>query len=153
MNIGIFRTRVESVDKINILIRNSKSFWNYPKSYLDKAIPLLMVDASYLESNTAFEIRLEEDLVGFFSFAMKDQERHLDHLWIEPFRIKMGIGRQALLFTDKLAQELGWTELFTYPDPPAEIFYLKNGFVDTGRRIPSRIEEGPQFAIFSKKYR
>jgi len=152
MNINIFRAQVESIESINSLIRNSKSFWDYPKSYLERAIPLLMVDESYLNTNCSFEIRIDDELVGFIAFAKKGNERHLDHLWIAPSRIKTGIGHQALLFTESLAQELGWSELFTYPDPPAEMFYLKNGFIDTGRRIPSRIEGGPEFAVFIKKY-
>jgi GNAT superfamily N-acetyltransferase len=113
---------------------------------------LLMIGSSYLADNTAFEIRMNEELVGFFAFAMKGSERHLDHLWIAPKHIKTGIGRQALQYTDKLAQEQGWTELLTYPDPPAEAFYLKNGYIDTGLRMPSRIEGGPQFSVFRKMY-
>jgi len=148
----ILRARSESVEDINILIRNSKSFWEYPQSYLNKAIPLLMVNESYLNENTAFEIRLNKDLVGFFAFVFKGHEVHLDHLWIAPSKMNKGFGQQTLLFAEKFARANGWSEIITYPDPPAEGFYLKSGFVDTGGRIPSRIEGGPQFSIFKKVY-
>lgn len=149
----ILRARSESLMNINLLIQNSKSFWNYPQSYLDKAIPLLMVDEPYLNENAAFELRVNEELVGFLAFVLTGDEVHLDHLWIEISKINMGIGKHALLFAEKYALENGWSELITYPDPPAEGFYLKNGFLDTGRRIPSRVEGGPTFSVFIKKFR
>lgn len=152
MNIEIFQARYESIEAINHLIKNSKSFWDYPTSYLENALPLLMVDAAYLSANMSFEIRINNKLVGFFAFALKGSERHLDHLWIQPTHIKMGIGNEAMLFIDTLAKKYNWSEIFTYPDSPAENFYLKNGFVDTEIRIPSRIEGGPQFSIFKKVY-
>ncbi|MBN8539591.1 MAG: GNAT family N-acetyltransferase [Deltaproteobacteria bacterium] len=148
----IIRAQSESIENINILIQKSKSFWNYPKSYLEAAIPLLMVDESYLNENTAFEIRMSEDLVGFFAFALKGTEVYLDHLWIEPSKINLGIGRHALLFTEIYARENCWLELFTCPDPPAEGFYARNGFLDTGQRSPSRIDGGPQFSVFRRKF-
>ena len=152
MNIEIYKARQESIEAINSVIQDSKSFWHYPKSYLEKALPLLMVDADYLNANISFEIRIKKELVGFFAFSLKGTERHLDHLWIQPSHIKMGIGREVMLFSDVLAKKFNWPEVFTYPDPPAETFYLKSGFVDTGSRIPSRIEGGPQFSIFKKVY-
>ena len=34
------------------------------------------------------------------------------------------------------------------PDPPAEGFYLRLGFVGTGERVPSRVPGGPLFSVY-----
>lgn len=147
----IQRAAESSLEQINEVISRSKKHWNYPEEYLKHALPLLKVDRQYLSANPCFEIVLENRIVGFFALTEKGKEKHLDHLWIAPDKIGMGLGRLACEYARNLAKMYGWSELLTYPDPPSEGFYLKQGFEDTGKRIPSRVTGGPTFSIFSKK--
>lgn len=34
------------------------------------------------------------------------------------------------------------------PDPPSEGFYLRMGFEDSGKRVPSRVPGGPLFSVY-----
>jgi GNAT superfamily N-acetyltransferase len=72
----------------------------------------------------------------------------LDNLWVTPEQIGKGIGRRACERVFQLAREQGRPELWVLPDPPAEGFYVKMGFSDTGERVPSRVPGGPIFSTY-----
>jgi predicted N-acetyltransferase YhbS len=72
----------------------------------------------------------------------------LDNLWVTPDLIGNGIGRRVCEHVFRLAREQGWTQLWVLPDPPAEGFYLKTGFFDTGERVSSRMPGGPLFFVY-----
>jgi hypothetical protein len=110
------------------------------------------VNREYLVEHLCFEIHVDQKFVGFFAIIEKCGEKYLDHLWIAPDILRQGIGRLACRFINDLAQKQGWRELLTYPDPPAEGFYLRQGFHDTGIRLPSRYEDGPIFSVFKKSF-
>lgn len=149
----IVRAEAKSIPSINRVIRASKSVWSYSSDYLNAALPLLEVDLDYLTENLAFEI-LEHngDTIGFFSIVEKDGDKYLDHLWIEPSRLRKGAGRMACEFIFQLAARKGWNRLFVLPDPPAVGFYEKLGFVSTGQSIPSRVSGGPLFYLYRKSF-
>lgn len=148
----IKRAKDENLDTINRLIVDSRSVWNYPRAYFEGSLPFLHVRSDYLAEHLCFEIHVEQKLVGFFAITEKFGEKYLDHLWIAPDMLRQGVGRLACKFIDDLARKQGWREILTYPDPPAEGFYLRQGFHDTGIRLPSRYEGGPIFSVFKKNF-
>lgn len=75
-----------------------------------------------------FVIVADQQVIGFFALTTKELETHLDHLWISPKWIGSGIGKAACSYIFDYCRELGIKEVVTYPDPPAEGFYLKQGF-------------------------
>jgi hypothetical protein len=149
----VVSARESNISQINQVIFSSKAHWNYSSEYLNQALKLICIDEAYLRENLSFELLNEiGDTVGFFSIAEKHEERYLDNLWIDPAFHKKGYGTLACLYVDKLAYLKAWPELFVLPDPPAEMFYLKQGFYDTGKRVVSRILGGPMFSVFKKKF-
>lgn len=141
-----FKPAQESnIDQINKLIEASKSFWDYSPVYLKAAIELLRIDTTYINQYPCFEIRNDQDqLIGFCSL----KEDVLENLWISPEAINQGAGRFALNKIKSFAESIGIKTLWTLPDPPAEEFYLKQGFNDSGESLPSRIKNGPTFKKF-----
>jgi GNAT superfamily N-acetyltransferase len=149
IGIRIIRAREESVSDINGLIARSKAYWKWPEGYLDQALPLHRLSPAYMRINHCFEVLDAHDrLVAFVSVAVSDSRVVLDNLWVMPELIGNGVGRQACEHVFRLARERGWTELWVLPDPPAEGFYVKAGFSDTGERVPSRVAGGPVFSTY-----
>jgi transcriptional regulator len=149
----IVRAETKSIPNINQIIRSSKAIWNYPSEYLNAALPLLEIDENYLTENLAFEILENNDkTIGFFAIAEKEGDKYLDHLWIEPSRLRKGIGRMACDFIFQLAAKKGWSRIFVFPDPPAVGFYEKLGFENTGESVTSRVSGGPIFFLHRKTF-
>jgi len=145
----IVPAREESLPAINALIARSKAYWTWPAGYLEQALELHRIDADYLRGHHNFEVLdTRNELVGFFALAASDNNIVLDNLWVSPERIGHGIGRRACEYAFQFARDHGWTEVWVVPDPPAEGFYLRLGFVGTGERMPSRVPGGPLFSVY-----
>jgi GNAT superfamily N-acetyltransferase len=78
-------------------------------------------------------------VIGFFALETIGSENRLDHLWIEPERIRQGFGRQLFQEAVIAAKSLGWASFRLAADPPAEEFYLKMGARRIGD-VQSRIK-------------
>jgi len=138
------------IANIKELIARSKAHWSWPDEYLEKALPLHTITPEYLRSNHCFAVLDSHDkLIAFFSVVVGTARVVLDNLWVTPAQIGKGIGRRACERVFQLAREQGWTELWVLPDPPAEGFYVKMGFSDTGERVPSRVPGGPLFSSYN----
>jgi GNAT superfamily N-acetyltransferase len=147
--IRIIHAREESLADINGLIARSKAHWSWPEGYLDKALPLHRISPAYVRRNHCFEVLDARDrLIAFFAVVVSHTRVLLDNLWVTPDLIGNGIGRRACEHVFRLAREQGWTQLWVLPDPPAEGFYLKTGFFDTGERVSSRVPGGPLFLVY-----
>jgi len=147
--IRIIQATEQSLAKINELIARSKAHWTWPEGYIEKALPLHTINSAYLRSNYCFEVLDAHDkLIAFVSVVISDARTVLDNLWVAPDLIGKGIGRRACECVFQLARKRGWTELWVFPDPPAQGFYEKLGFSDTGERVPSRVPGGPVYSTY-----
>lgn len=57
---------------------------------------------------------------------------HLEHLWVEPVRIRRGVGRTLLAMACDDARDRGYSALEMVADPNAEPFYLHHGATRVG---------------------
>ncbi|WP_340597091.1 GNAT family N-acetyltransferase [Bdellovibrio sp. GT3] len=145
------KAQLTNLSDINALIEGSRSVWNYPEEYAKASLHLITMDEKTLNSEICYEIRNPE-LVGFLSFEKREDEVFLENLWIKKSTLKQGIGAATSKFIDQLANENGWSKIQVFPDPPAEGFYLKCGYINTGNKFPSRIQGRPTFTLFEKAY-
>ena len=142
---GIELSTEQEVTRLNSIIERSKRYWDYSEAYLEAAIPLIQIDARWLQENRGYSIFEENELIGFLGVVQDKDFWTLDHLWISPSKIRTGIGRQAVDFMVKEAQKFHITKIFLLPDPPAEGFYLRQGARRTGKLVQSRVKDGPMF--------
>jgi len=153
---SVRRAREQNLAEINRVITASKSYWDYPVSYLEAALPLLMIDRSYLAAHLCFEVVDERSaVVCFFAITgdAEDADTHLlDHLWVRPDLLGQGVGRLACKHVFSLARRHRWPALRVLPDPPAGGFYRTLGFHDTGARVKSRVPDGPSFSVLEKNF-
>jgi len=146
--VRIVCARERNLAQINALIAASKTLWAWPEGYLESALPLHRLGQAYLQTNPCYEVLdAQGNLVAFFAIEAGDARVVLDNLWISPQMIGRGIGRQACHYSFDLVTRLGWTQLWVLPDPPAEGFYLKLGFANTGERVSSRVTGGPVYSV------
>lgn len=133
--------------EINDVIARSKAYWPWPEHYLAAALPLMRISAEYLTENPcAVAVDSDGAVLAFGSLASVGERTYIDHLWVRPDRIGMGIGPGLCDWLFDCARNRDLDELWVLPDPPAEGFYLKLGFTDTGERVPSRVPGGPVFS-------
>ena len=136
------------LDRYNALIARSKAHWTWPSGYLVPALERLRITPDYFADNIGLEMLLNGELAGFCAVKRGDDCVLLDHLWIEPDHMGRGVGAFAVARVVAIAKGAGLTQIDVWPDPPAEGFYLRQGFLTTGERLPSRIVGGPDFHRF-----
>src|SRR5258706_13899739 len=120
------------------LVARSKSHWHWPPGYLDEALPLMMPTRDYLARNASYELT-DGMLSGFGSLVADDGRIILDNLWIDPANFGRGYGRCLCEHLIEVAREQQFANLLVYPDPPANPFYARLGFVETGNIVQSRV--------------
>jgi GNAT superfamily N-acetyltransferase len=134
--------------EINAVIARSKAYWPWPAHYLSAALPLLEVSGEYLDLNpSAVAMDADGSISAFGSLAVVGGRTYVDNLWVRPDRISQGVGRGLCDWLLGCARGRNLEELWVLPDPPAAGFYKKQGFVDTGERVPSRVPGGPVFSL------
>lgn len=151
--IRIIHARDQSLGEINALIARSKRYWNWPPAYLETALILHALTSDYLKTNDCYEVVATKGaLIGFCSVVADDPRVMLDNLWVTPSLIGRNVGRRTCEHLFRLARQRRWKALWVVPDPPAEGFYRKVGFVDTGERVPSRVPGGPLFTVYRVQF-
>ena len=154
-----FKQNGASCFELNALSSRSRTVWagtpGYFDGYLEQSRYLIEIDDAYLISNWVWvgliTIDGKEVVFGFFGLKIRDdQEKVLDHFWIEPTYMHRGLGRLLFEKALEVMRELGWGRFLIYADPPAEGFYLKMGATRIGE-VPSRIEGGPIFPAMEMK--
>lgn len=149
VHVRFIRARPSRLQEINDLIARSKSHWPWPAEYLQAALPLHALSLDYLEKNLCVQVLDERDgLVAFGSLAEELPVLLLDNLWVDPVLIGRGVGRQTFQYLLQAATDRGASAIRVLPDPPAEGFYRRMGFVDTGERIKSRVTGGPVYSAY-----
>lgn len=150
MKCKFHQTKVYELESINQLIISSRSIWNYDSEYFEKSTPLIAISKKWLKSHFGFSIKsLENDLLGFLGLEAHGKTLILEHLWVSPLHMNLSVGKQAIAFTRKWAENNNFQKIVFYPDPPAEGFYLKQGAQFTSKKMPSRVQGGPLFREMS----
>ncbi len=143
--VRIQKTTKEELSILNAIISRSKSFWNYDEAYLKEAIPLIQITESWIDQHEGYSIYCDQILCGFMGIEKLETHWKLEHLWIDPVKIKQGLGAKALSYLLKIAKDQNIKIIYLLPDPPAEGFYKKLGAQFTGKTIHSRVINGPSF--------
>lgn len=84
---------------------------------------------------------------SYRSPASANGRTYVDHLWVRPDRISQGVGRRVCDWLVACARARDLEEVWVLADPPAEGFYRKQRFVDTGERVSSRVPGGPVLSL------
>jgi len=135
MEISIKNAKLDDLEKINEILRSSKSYWGYDTEFIDSFMKKLGVTIFYMQSHTIKLFYVHDDLAGFYSFGMNDENQfELDNFFLHPNYIGQGIGFKLWDACCQTAKEIGQDEFIIWSDPNAEGFYLKMGCEKIGVR-------------------
>jgi GNAT superfamily N-acetyltransferase len=112
----------------------AKSFWGYPPSYLRLWKPDLTFSPRYIERHRVRCAVLEGRILGVIALVPLDEVGlwEVDHLWVDPKAMGLGVGRRLLDDARAWCQSQGIERLQIASDPDAEGFYRHLGAIPVG---------------------
>ena len=116
------------------ITKKSKAYWGYSNEQIEDWSPFLTVTEEYIETNSVFNLMLDNEILGYYSFFHESENSiKLDNLFVLPDFIGKGFGK--LLMNDFLVrlQDLSVQKIVLNSEPNAESFYIKFGFVKIGQ--------------------
>ena len=116
------------------ITKKSKAYWGYSNEQIEDWSPFLTVTEEYIETNSVFNLMLDNQIIGYYSFFHESENSiKLDNLFVLPDFIGKGFGK--LLMNDFLVglQDLSVQKVVLNSEPNAESFYIKFGFVKIGQ--------------------
>ncbi|MEX0874700.1 MAG: GNAT family N-acetyltransferase [Actinomycetota bacterium] len=127
------------------LAHAAKAYWGYNEDLIALWASDLTVTEGFINDHPVRCASIGNDLVGFYALSHKGSTFELEHMWVDPSRIGIGVGRR--LFKDAIdaVRELGGSVLRIASDPNAEGFYVAMGAIRVGA-IDSR-PEGRQLPV------
>jgi ribosomal protein S18 acetylase RimI-like enzyme len=116
------------------ITKKSKAYWGYSNEQIEDWSPFLTVTEEYIETNSVFNLMLDNQIIGYYSFFHESENSiKLDNLFVLPDFIGKGFGK--LLMNDFVVrlQDLSVQKVVLNSEPNAESFYIKFGFVKIGQ--------------------
>lgn len=141
------RVRIRRADPaeagaLSDLARASKGFWGYTEAQLDAWGPALTLSAASIRKHPTYVAELEGELAGFCQVDRSARPVELEHLWVHPTFMRLGVGSALLFHTLRFLARGGVASLLVDADPNAEAFYLSCGAHRQGER-PAPIDGQP----------
>jgi N-acetylglutamate synthase-like GNAT family acetyltransferase len=124
------------------ITKKSKAYWGYSPEQIESWAAQLTVSEEYLQNYTAYNLVLENKIIGYYAFKQVDASTiKLDNLFLLPDHIGKGNGRLLMEDFLKRVRDPKIDKLVLHSEPFAEAFYTKFGFTVVGQMetsIPGR---------------
>ncbi len=114
-------------DTLTRLAHAAKRHWRYTDADIALWKDALTVTADFISRHAVDRATVAGDVVGFYAITGDGATRVLEHLWVAPAHIGVGVGRRLLADARTRVRIDGVTVLRIESDPNAEGFYLKAG--------------------------
>ena len=127
------REAVESeAELLSALAMRAKAHWGYSDEVLEGWRAELAVSPQGIRARPTFVAMVGIEVAGFYSLSPLGRSWELDHLWVLPRFMHLGVGRALLSHALETAARGGAAEVTVDADPNAEPFYLECGAVRRG---------------------
>ena len=110
---------------LSALAFEAKALWPYTPAQLALWRDELTVLPATIATHATYVAEMEKTIVGFFVLERALPHWRLEHLWVSPSRVGLGVGRALLAYASSLAAQGGSTAIAIDADPNAEAFYLE----------------------------
>jgi GNAT superfamily N-acetyltransferase len=134
---------IDELPALGDLCMRSKAVWGYDDKFMEACRDELSFGPSDLHLT---EIRVAEEdgnPIGVAQVKVADHQADLLKLFVDPARLRSGIGKLLLTWAVGVAKDMGASQLFIEADPDAAAFYRRMGAVDVGlapsASIPGRM--------------
>ncbi|GGL00795.1 GNAT family N-acetyltransferase [Mangrovihabitans endophyticus] len=132
MRVALRPANAAEADTLSQLALRSKSHWGYDKHFLDACRADLTLSPDEIVARRAVVAEIAGQVVGFYTLDGEPPEGEIGNLWVEPTRMRHGIGRLLWHRAVTAGREIGFRSLLIDADPHAEGFYLAMGAVRVG---------------------
>ncbi|MFZ5643110.1 MAG: GNAT family N-acetyltransferase [Bacillota bacterium] len=158
MDIAIRRAFPDESSTLTEITLKSKGYWNYPEEYMQIWKDELTITESYIEKNAVYVAEINNGIIaGYYSIVNNEKDLWignvyvhkgywLDHLFIMPGFMGIGIGSALLNHAKDLCRGVGCKKLSVFADPNSRGFYVKLGAIYL-RESPSSIQ-GRNIPVF-----
>ena len=143
--LSVRSARVEEASGLSALCVRSKAVWGYDPSFMALARTALEVSPEQIAAGDVWVPAAEGSIAGIVSLGPGNQPDtlDLDKLFVEPVRIRTGVGRLLLAHAVREARRRGANRLTILADPNAAGFYERCGARSIGEApsnaIPGRL--------------
>ena len=120
-------------DKLTEIAQVAKQHWGYPRTWLKRWQADLTVTPQYIDEHPVYVAECNRHIAGFVGLDMQDVEAEIDHLWVLPEYMGLGIGRQLVCCALDHCKSCGLERLKVASDPNAAEFYCRMGAVHQGQ--------------------
>lgn len=131
---NIEKASIDDHETLTAITKKSKAYWGYSADQIEIWSPFLTVSKEYIQRNPVFNLRLDNEIVGYYSFFYESETTiKLDNLFVLPEFIGKGFGK--VLVNDFLVRlkDQNFQKVVLNSEPNAENFYTKFGFVKVGQ--------------------
>lgn len=120
-------------NKLTEIAHQAKKHWGYPHTLLKLWQEDLTITPQYIDENPVYVAECDRYVVGFVGLDMRGVEAEIDHLWVLPNYMGLGIGRQLVSCALDHCQSRGVERLKVASDPNSAEFYCRLGAVRHGQ--------------------
>ena len=128
----ICRAKPSESQRLTELAYLAKESWGYPVAWLDEWKADLRFTEGFIECNEVFVAKLGGEVFGVVACGDSSQGPEISHLWIDPQKQGIGLGRALVDKAKEVAGLHGWKTLRVVSDPNAQGFYERMGGILVG---------------------
>ena len=132
MSLVVRQARLEELPGLSELCLRSKAVWGYDQAFLEACRSELTLRPEELRTTLVAVAESESGVAGVVQIKVADAEADLLKLFIEPRKLRSGIGSFLLSWAIEQAKSMGATRLLVESDPDAASFYRGIGAYDVG---------------------
>jgi GNAT superfamily N-acetyltransferase len=144
--------QAEEAGQLTDIALRSKASWGYDADFMAACVPSLTVSAEGIAGGVYFLIEDDSRIAGFGSLLVDRDEAELTNLFVEPWALRHGYGKQLWQHAMTVAESLGITRVRIESDPYAEGFYRAMGAERVGD-VPSDAIPGRTIPLLVKRLR
>ena len=122
----------EDAELLTEVAHAAKRVWGYPEEWMALWADAVTITPEFLAGATTRVAEVGDAVVGFASTTHRWRRARLEHLWVIPRAMRLGVGRALFDSLADDARRRGATFLLIESDPYAEAFYERVGAVRIG---------------------
>jgi N-acetylglutamate synthase-like GNAT family acetyltransferase len=134
----IRRARAQEAGALTALTLRSKAHWGYSAEQMSVFRDELTFTPAAVVERRAHVVEEDGVVVAMYTLFGEGDEVELEHLFVDPARLRRGHGKRLFEHACDLARAAGARALVIKSDPNAAGFYRAMGAADAGE-IPSSI--------------
>jgi GNAT superfamily N-acetyltransferase len=132
LSLVVRQARVEELAGLSELCLRSKAVWGYDQAFLEACRSELTLRPEELRTTLVAVAESKSGVAGVIQIKVADAEADLLKLFIEPRKLRSGIGSFLFSWAIEQAKSAGATRLLIESDPDAVSFYRGFGAYDVG---------------------